>query len=80
MSCCISTGWDSVTNCAKIHPGDSVAVYGLGGVGLTILRACVPRHAYPIIAVDIEESKEDLAMEFGATHFVCNAKSEIFMA
>jgi Zn-dependent alcohol dehydrogenase len=76
MSCCIPTGWGSVTNCAKIQPGDSVAVYGLGGVGLTVLRACVLRHAYPIIAVDIEESKEDLAMEFGATHFVCNAKED----
>jgi len=76
MSCCIPTGWGSVINCAKIQPGDSVAVYGLGGVGLTILRACVLRHAHPVIAVDIEESKKDLAMEFGATHFVCNAKED----
>jgi Zn-dependent alcohol dehydrogenase len=76
MSCCIPTGWGSVTNCAKIQPGDSVAIYGLGGVGLNILRACALRHANPIIAVDLEESKEDLAMEFGATHFVCNAKED----
>jgi Zn-dependent alcohol dehydrogenase len=76
MGCCIPTGWGSVTNCAKVQPGDKVAVYGLGGVGLNILRACVLRHASPVIAVDIEESKEDLAEEFGATHFICNAKED----
>jgi S-(hydroxymethyl)glutathione dehydrogenase/alcohol dehydrogenase len=76
MGCCIPTGWGSVTNCAKVKPGDRVAVYGLGGVGLNILRSCVLRHANPIIAVDIEESKRDLALEFGATDFICNAKED----
>jgi len=76
MGCCIPTGWGSVTNCAKVQPGDKVAVYGLGGVGLNILRACVLRHADPVIAIDIEESKEDLAMEFGATHFICNRNDD----
>ena len=76
MGCCIPTGWGTVTNCAKVQPGDKVAIYGLGGVGLNILRACVLRHANPVIAVDIEESKEDLAKEFGATHFICNSKED----
>jgi S-(hydroxymethyl)glutathione dehydrogenase/alcohol dehydrogenase len=76
MGCCIPTGWGSVTNTAKVQPGDKVVVFGLGGVGLNILRAAVLRHAYPVIAVDIEESKEDLAREFGATHFICNAKED----
>lgn len=76
MGCCIPTGWGTVTNCAKVQPGDRVVVYGLGGVGLNILRACVLRHANPVIAVDLEESKEDLAKEFGATHFICNAKED----
>ena len=70
------TGWGTVINCAKVQPGDRVAVYGLGGVGLNILRACVLRHANPVIAVDLEESKEDLAKELGATHFICNAKED----
>ena len=48
----------------------------MGGVGLNILRACVLRHADPVIAVDLEESKRDLAMEFGATHFICNANED----
>jgi S-(hydroxymethyl)glutathione dehydrogenase/alcohol dehydrogenase len=76
MGCCIPTGWGTVTNCAKVQPGDKVVVYGLGGIGLNILRACVLRHAHPVIAVDIEESKEDLAKEFGATHFICNQKED----
>jgi S-(hydroxymethyl)glutathione dehydrogenase/alcohol dehydrogenase len=76
MACCIPTGWGAVTNCAKIRPGDKAVVYGLGGVGLNILRACVLRQANPVIAVDLEESKEDLAKEFGATHFICNQNED----
>lgn len=76
MGCCIPTGWGSVTNSAKVQPGDKAVVFGLGGVGLNILRACVLRQAYPVIAVDLEESKEDLAKEFGATHFICNSKED----
>jgi S-(hydroxymethyl)glutathione dehydrogenase / alcohol dehydrogenase len=76
MGCCIPTGWGTVTNCAKVQPGDRVAIWGLGGVGLNILRAAVLRQAYPVIAVDLEENKEDLAKEFGATHFICNSKED----
>jgi S-(hydroxymethyl)glutathione dehydrogenase/alcohol dehydrogenase len=76
MGCCVPTGWGTVTNTANIQPGDSVAVYGLGGVGLNVLRACVMRHANPVIAVDLEASKESLAKEFGATHFICNSKED----
>ncbi len=76
MGCCIPTGWGSVLNTANIQPRDSVAVFGLGGIGLNVLRACVLRQAYPVIAVDIEENREDLAREFGATHFICNSKED----
>lgn len=76
MGCCVPTGWGSVTNTANVQPGDSVVVYGLGGVGLNCLRAAVLRHANPVIAVDLEGSKEDLAEEFGATHFIDNSKED----
>jgi Zn-dependent alcohol dehydrogenase len=72
MGCCVPTGWGAVTNVGEVQPGDSVAIWGLGGVGLNILRACALRHANPIIAVDLEAGKETLAKEFGATHFICN--------
>ncbi len=76
MGCCVPTGWGSVFNTAQIKPGDSVVIYGLGGVGLNILRAAVMQHANPVIAVDLEGSKKDLAMDFGATHFIDNSKDD----
>jgi S-(hydroxymethyl)glutathione dehydrogenase/alcohol dehydrogenase len=76
LGCCVPTGWGSVTNIARVKPGDSVAVYGLGGVGLNVLRAAVLSNANPVIAVDIEGSREDLAYEFGATHFICSSKED----
>lgn len=76
MSCCIPTGWGAVYNTANVKPGDSVAVWGLGGVGLNIVRAARMRQAYPVIAVDLEGAKEDLARECGATHFICNGKED----
>jgi S-(hydroxymethyl)glutathione dehydrogenase/alcohol dehydrogenase len=76
LSCCVPTGWGAVTNIANVKPGDSVVVYGLGGVGLNVLRAAAVRQAYPLIAIDLEEDKESLAYEFGATHFICNAKED----
>jgi S-(hydroxymethyl)glutathione dehydrogenase/alcohol dehydrogenase len=76
MGCCVPTGWGSVFNTAKIKPGDSVVIYGLGGVGLNCLRAAVMQHANPVFAVDLEGSKKDLAMEFGATHFIDSSKED----
>jgi Zn-dependent alcohol dehydrogenase len=76
LGCCVPTGWGTVTNIAHVKPGDSVAVYGLGGIGLNVLRAAVLSNANPVIAVDIEASKEALAYEFGATHFICSSKED----
>ncbi len=76
MGCCVPTGWGSVFNTAQIKPGDSVVVYGLGGVGLNCLRAAVMQHANPVFAVDLEGSKKDLALEFGATHFIDSSKED----
>jgi Zn-dependent alcohol dehydrogenase len=74
LGCCVPTGWGCVYNVAKVRPGESVAVWGMGGVGLNIIRAAKLRLANPIIAVDLEGSKEELAREFGATHFIDNSK------
>ncbi len=76
MACCIPCGWGAVVNTAGVKPGDSVAIFGLGGVGLSTLRASALRHANPIITVDIEEDKGAFAMEFGATHFICNKNDD----
>ena len=76
MGCCVPTGWGAVTNTANVQFGESVVIYGLGGVGLNILRAAYIRRADPIIAVDIEGNRKELAMEFGATHFIDNSKED----
>jgi len=76
MSCCIPTGWSSVTKLAGVLPGDKVAVWGLGGVGQNVLRAAKMRQAYPLIAIDLEESRRSIAMELGATHFICSSKDD----
>ncbi|MFH0822112.1 MAG: Zn-dependent alcohol dehydrogenase [Pseudomonadota bacterium] len=76
LGCCVPTGWGCVYNVAKVKPGQSVAVWGMGGVGLNIIRAAKLRLANPIIAVDLESSKEAIAREMGATHFINNSNQD----
>lgn len=76
MSCCIPTGWGTVTKAANVQPEDRVAIWGLGGVGQNVLRACAVRGANPIIVVDLEESRREKAFKLGATHFICNATED----
>jgi S-(hydroxymethyl)glutathione dehydrogenase/alcohol dehydrogenase len=75
VGCCVPTGYGSVYNVAQVKPGDSVAIWGIGGVGLNVVQGAKLRNADPIIAVDLEASKEDIAREFGATHFI-NSSAE----
>jgi S-(hydroxymethyl)glutathione dehydrogenase/alcohol dehydrogenase len=70
IACGVMTGAGSVWNGAQVQRGDTAAVWGVGGVGLSAIQALVVADAYPIIAVDTLAHKEALAREFGATHFV----------
>ncbi len=74
VGCAVLTGAGAVVNTAKVRPGHSVAVYGVGGVGLSAIRMAAILEAYPIIAVDLKDEKLDFAKEFGATHGVNAAK------
>ena len=76
MGCCVPTGWGAVNNTADVQAGQSVAVYGAGGVGLNVIRSAALRFANPIIVVDLEPSKEGIAREFGATHFINSSKED----
>ncbi len=76
MGCALPTGFGAVYNAAKVQPGESVAIWGLGGVGLNVAIGAKLRNAYPIIGVDIEAGKEPLAREFGITHFVDASKDD----
>ena len=76
LACCVPTGFGAVYNAAGVKPGDSVAIWGMGGVGLNVVRGAKLRSAYPIIGVDLEGSKEVIAREFGVTHFINNSKQD----
>jgi S-(hydroxymethyl)glutathione dehydrogenase/alcohol dehydrogenase len=70
LGCGITTGIGAVLNTARVEPGSSVAVYGLGGIGLAVIQGAVMAKAERIIAIDINESKFELAKQLGATDCV----------
>lgn len=67
FGCAVLTGVGAVVNAAKVTPGESVAIFGLGGVGLAALLGAVAAGAQPIVAVDRVPEKLALARELGAT-------------
>jgi S-(hydroxymethyl)glutathione dehydrogenase/alcohol dehydrogenase len=67
LGCGVTTGIGAVLNTAKVEPGSSVAVFGLGGVGLSVIQGAVMAGAERIIAVDTNEKKFALATQLGAT-------------
>lgn len=70
LGCGITTGIGAVLNTAKVEPGSTVAVFGLGGVGLSCIQGARMAQASRIIAVDINPDKEEMARQLGATDFV----------
>ena len=70
LGCGVSTGWGAVLNTAKVQPGNTVAVFGLGAVGLACIEAAVEAKAGHIIAVDTNPDKFDVARRWGATDCV----------
>jgi Zn-dependent alcohol dehydrogenase len=68
VGCAVLTGAGAVLHTAKVRPGQSVAVFGAGGVGLSAICAAAIAGAAPIIAVDLVDRKLRFAREFGATH------------
>lgn len=67
LGCGVTTGMGAVLNTAKVQEGDTVAVFGLGGIGLSAIIGAQMAKASRIIAIDINESKFDLARQLGAT-------------
>ena len=70
FGCAIMTGVGAVVNTAKVQPGTTTAVFGVGGVGLSVVLGLKLVGAYPIIAVDTLMNKLDLAKQAGATHLI----------
>jgi S-(hydroxymethyl)glutathione dehydrogenase/alcohol dehydrogenase len=70
IGCAVITGCGAVTTTANVQPGESVAVFGCGGVGLSILQGARLCGAQTVIAIDKHPAKLDTARRFGATHAV----------
>ncbi|WP_292257696.1 S-(hydroxymethyl)glutathione dehydrogenase/class III alcohol dehydrogenase [Marinospirillum sp.] len=70
LGCGVTTGMGAVMNTAKVQPGNTVAVFGLGGIGLSAIIGAVMAGASRIIAIDINESKFEIATQLGATDLV----------
>ena len=70
LGCGITTGIGAVLNTAKVEPGASVAVFGLGGIGLSVIQGAVMAKAERILAVDVNPAKFEMARALGATEFV----------
>ncbi|MDT9691592.1 Zn-dependent alcohol dehydrogenase [Streptomyces sp. P9(2023)] len=70
LGCAVLTGWGAIHHSARVRQGESVVVYGVGGVGLATIQAARIAGASPIIAVDVSPEKEALARAAGATEYV----------
>jgi len=70
LGCGITTGIGAVLNTAKVRPGSIAAVFGLGGIGLSVIQGLVMAKAERIIAVDTNQAKFEMAKNLGATEFV----------
>ncbi len=70
IGCGVTTGIGAVFNTAKVKPGDNVVVFGLGGIGLNVIQGARIAGANMIVGVDINSRREELAKQFGMTHFV----------
>ena len=70
LGCGVTTGIGAVLNTANVEPGSTVAVFGLGAIGLAVIQGAVMAKAGRIIAIDVNADKFELAKQFGATDFV----------
>jgi S-(hydroxymethyl)glutathione dehydrogenase / alcohol dehydrogenase len=70
LGCAVTTAAGVINNDAKVKIGESVVVFGVGGVGLNVVQFAELAGAYPIVAVDLLDNKLDMAKPRGATHVI----------
>ena len=70
VGCGVTTGVGAVVNTAKVQVGDTVIVFGLGGIGLNVLQGARMAGASMIVGVDINPAREEWGKRFGMTHFI----------
>lgn len=74
MGCAVTTAFGALNNDARIRFGESIAIFGVGGVGLSMVQGAVLASAHPIIALDLLDNRLDLAHTLGATHLINSSK------
>ena len=77
FGCAVTTAFGVVNNDAQIKIGQSLIVFGLGGVGLNIVQAASMVSAHPIIGIDIQKNKIEMAKKYGLTYGIVGNPSEI---
>ena len=80
LGCAIPTGVGAVLNAAAAKPGNSIAIFGCGGVGLCAVAGAKAAKCQPIVAIDINPAKLALAKQLGATHTIDSGKHPVFEA
>ena len=70
LGCAVTTGFGVINNNALLKIGQSIVVFGAGGIGLNIVQAAAMVAAYPIVAVDLFDNRLELARRLGATHVI----------
>jgi alcohol dehydrogenase (nicotinoprotein) len=73
VGCGVPTGWGSAVYSAGVTPGDTVVIFGIGGIGINAVQGARYAGAKNVIAVDPLENKREKAMELGATHAFATA-------
>ena len=76
FGCAVLTGLGIVFNNAELKPGQSIAVFGVGGMGMNVLQGAKLVNAHPIVAVDLHDDKLERATIFGATHTINAARDD----
>ena len=77
MGCAVTTALGLINNLAQLKIGQSIAILGCGGVGLNVVQGAAMVSADPIVAIDIYDSKLEMAREFGATHLVNTTRVDV---
>ena len=76
LGCAVTTALGVINNDAQVAIGESVVVFGVGGVGLNVVQFAAMVGANPVIAVDRLDNKLEMAKRFGATHAINSGKSK----
>lgn len=77
FGCAVTTGLGVITNNAHLKIGESIVIFGAGGIGLNVVHGADMTSAHPIIVVDIYDNKLKMAKVFGATHLINSRKNNV---